>query len=219
MQNESRTERYKGYRMELRKKLIKNYYVIIEKCLHPLAKKNIAPNCVSLLSLFLSLISSAFYAAGVFFMGGLTLLLSGLADTLDGSIARMTGRASRFGALLDSTLDRYAEFFIFFGLLIHFMEGWVSYVVIASLMGSIMVSYIKARAEALGSTKAIGLMQRPERLIVLALGSMLNAPLGKYFPECRDCTMITALILLAILTNITAIHRLMAEKTDLSRIK
>ena len=206
--------------MELRKRFIRNYYIIIEKCLRPLAKKNIAPNFVSLLSLFLSLISAVFYATGTFFMGGLTLLLSGFADTLDGSIARITGRANRFGALLDSTLDRYAEFFIFFGLVIHFMEDWVLYVVIVSLMGSIMVSYVKARAEALGSTRIIGLMQRPERLIVLALGSMLNAPLGKYFPECRDdCTIITTLILLAILTNVTAIHRLMAEKKDLSQMK
>lgn len=205
--------------MELRKRFIKKYYAILEKGLRPLAKKNVAPNFVSLLSLCLSLISAIFYAMGYFFIGGLILLLSGFTDTLDGSIARITGRSNRFGALLDSTLDRYAEFFIFFGLLINFIEGWVLYVVIISLMGSVMVSYVKARAEALGSKRVTGLMQRPERLIMLALGSLLNDPLGRYFPECHDCIIITTLILLAILTNITAIHRLLAEKKDLSQVR
>ncbi|MFH1761933.1 MAG: CDP-alcohol phosphatidyltransferase family protein [bacterium] len=205
--------------MKARERFIKGYYTIIEKCLRPLARKGVAPNLVSLFSLVLSIISAIFYAMGSFFIGGLTLLLSGFTDTLDGSIARITGRSNRFGALLDSTLDRYAEFFVFFGLLIHFREGWVLYIVIIALMGSIMVSYVKARAESLGSKRVIGLMQRPERLIILALGSILNAPLGRYFPECPDCIIIITLILLAILTNITAIHRLLAETKDLSRME
>lgn len=205
--------------MKARERFIKGYYTVIEKCLRPLAGKGVAPNFVSLFSLGLSLISAIFYAMGYFFIGGLTLLLSGFTDTLDGSIARITGRSNRFGALLDSTLDRYAEFFVFFGLLIHFREGWPLYIVIIALMGSIMVSYVKARAESLGSRRVIGLMQRPERLIMLALGSILNAPLGRYFPECPDCIIIITLILLAILTNITAIHRLLAEKKDLSRME
>jgi len=205
--------------MKIRERFIKKYYTILEKCLRPLARKGVTPNFVSLFSLGLSLISATFYAMGYFFIGGLALLLSGFTDTIDGSIARITGRSNRFGALLDSTLDRYAEFFVFFGLLIHFREGWAFYVVIIALMGSIMVSYVKARAESLGSKRVIGLMQRPERLIMLVLGSILNAPLGRYFPECPNCIIIITLILLAILTNITAIRRLLAEKNDLSQVE
>ncbi len=205
--------------MKARERFIKGYYTVIEKCLRPLAGKGVTPNFVSMFSLGLSLISAIFYATGCFFTGGLALLLSGFTDTIDGSIARITGRSNKFGALLDSTLDRYAEFFVFFGLLIHFRAGWPLYIVIIALMGSIMVSYVKARAESLGSRRVIGLMQRPERLIMLALGSILNAPLGRYFPECPDCIIIITLILLAILTNITAIHRLLAEKKDLSRME
>ncbi len=205
--------------MNMRERFIKRYYGILEIIVSPLAEKGVTPNFVSLFSLGLSLISALFYGIGYFFAGGLFLLLSGFTDTLDGTIARITGRSNRFGALLDSTVDRYAEFFVFTGLMIHFRGEWMFYVVIVALMGSIMVSYVKARAESLGSTKVIGLMQRPERLIVLALGSLLNTPLGIYFPHYPNCIIITTLVILAVLTNITAIHRLMAEKRDLSQVK
>lgn len=204
--------------MNIRERFIKGYYRLLGKAVRPLSDKGVTPNIVSLFSLCLSLTSSLFYSMGYFFAGGLILLLSGFTDTLDGTIARINGKSTRFGALLDSTLDRYAEFFVFTGLLIHFRAGWMFYVVITALIGSIMVSYVKARAESLGSTKAIGLMQRPERFIVLALGSLLNTPVGIYFPDSPDCIIKAALILLAILTNITAVHRLMGEKKDLSKV-
>jgi len=203
--------------MHRREQFIRGYYGILENMIRPLAIRGVTPNIVSLISLVLSLISALLYGTGYFFTGGLLLLLSGFTDTLDGTIARITGLSSRFGALLDSTLDRYAEFFVFAGLLIHFRNDWTCYAVIMALMGSIMVSYVKARAESLGSTRVIGLMQRPERLVMLALGSLLNTPLGMYLPAHPDCIMKTTLVILAVLTNITAIHRLMAERRDLSR--
>jgi len=205
--------------MHRRERFIRGYYGIVENMIRPLAIRGVTPNNVSLLSLALSFIAALLYGTGYFFTGGLLLLLSGFTDTLDGTIARITGLSSRFGALLDSTLDRYAEFLVFAGLLIHFRDDWTCYAVIAALMGSIMVSYVKARAESLGSTKVIGLMQRPERLVLLALGSLLNTPLGTYFPEHPACIMKATLVILALLSNITAIHRLMAEKRDLSREK
>jgi len=204
--------------MNMRERFIKGYYRLLGKAVRPMSDKGVTPNVISLFSLCLSLISALFYGMGYFFAGGIMLLLSGFTDTLDGTIARIRGKSTRFGALLDSTLDRYAEFFVFTGLLIHFRTGWMFYIVITALIGSIMVSYVKARAESLGSTKIIGLMQRPERFILLALGSLLNAPMGIYFPESPDCIIKTVLILLAILTNITAIQRLVGEKKDLSKV-
>lgn len=205
--------------MHMRERFLRGYYRTLERIIRPLALRRVTPNSVSLLSLFLSFVSALFYSMGYFFAGGLMLLLSGFTDTLDGTIARITGLSSRFGALLDSTLDRYAEFFVFTGLLIHFRNEWTFYAVIVALMGSIMVSYVKARAESLGSAKVIGLMQRPERLVLLALGSLLNTPLGTYLPEYPDCIIMMTLGILAITTNITAIHRLMAEKKDLSQVE
>lgn len=204
---------------EIRKRLIAHYYNILEKCVKPLAQRKVSPNVISSISLCLSFISGLFYAFGMIFMGGMTLLLSGFTDTLDGSIARVTGQSTKYGALLDSTLDRYAEFFIFFGLIFYFRNGWIVAVILLALMGSIMVSYIKARAESLGQTRNVGIMQRPERLVLLSFGSILNTPVGRYNPECHDCTLVGTLVLLAVLTNITALQRLVAGKKDLKQFE
>jgi phosphatidylglycerophosphate synthase len=197
---------------EIRNRLIAQYYTILEKCVKPLTQRGVSPNVISIASLGLAFIAAVFYTSGMIFMGGVTLLLSGFTDTLDGSIARITGQTTKYGALLDSTLDRYAEFFIFFGLIIYFHNGWMVAVVLLALMGSIMVSYIKARAESLGQTKNVGIMQRPERLVLLSFGSLLNTPAGRYYPECPDCVLIVTLVFLAVLTNITALQRLFAGK-------
>lgn len=202
---------------EARHWMIKRYYSLLERWMKPLVNRGVSPNAITIFSLCLSLVSALFYAFGAIFMGGILLLLSGIADTIDGSIARMTGQSSRFGALLDSTLDRYAEFFVFFGLLFYYQNSWMFYVVMPALLGSVMVSYVKARAESLGSIRVVGLMQRPERLILLSAGSLLNAPIGRYFPECPDCIFMGTLIVLAVLTNITVIHRLIEGKKDLSQ--
>ena len=139
-------------------------------------------------------------------------MLSGFTDTVDGSVARITGQSTKYGALLDSTLDRYAEFFIFFGRIFYFRNGWIAMAVLLALMGFIMVSYIKARAQSLGQTRNVGMMQRPERLALLSLGSRLNTPVGRYDPECPDCVLAVTPILLAVFSNITALQRLIARK-------
>ena len=198
-----------------RDRLIKWYYSVVEKCVQPLINVGVSPDVISVIALFLSLISAIFYANGAIFIGGIFLLLSGFMDTIDGSVARLLGKLTRFGALLDSTLDRYAEFFIFFGLLVYFRSGWMFYVVLLALMGSIMVSYVKARAQSLGKTRVVGMMQRPERFALLVAGSLLNAPFEVYYPEYPNCFFMTSLILLAILANATAIYRLFEAKKDL----
>lgn len=200
---------------ETRSRLITKYYDLVKRFVRPLADKGVSPNTISVISLGLSFLSGCLYAFGLIFAGGIFLLLSGFTDTIDGAIARLTGQSTKFGALLDSTLDRYAEFFIYFGLMVYYRDRFIFYVVMLALMGSILVSYVKARAESLGRIRVVGLMQRPERFFLLVLGSLLNGPIGRYFPECPDCIFIAALILLAFLTNITVIHRLLAGKKDL----
>ena len=105
--------------------------------------------------------------------GGLVLLASGLFDIFDGALARATGRVTRFGALLDSVVDRLAEAVVLLGLLIFFvhrssLEGTV--LVYLALTGSVMVSYLRARAEGLGIECRVGVMTRPERVVLLGLG-------------------------------------------------
>lgn len=202
----------------MREQLIERYYALLEKSLHPLLKSGASPNAISLLALMVSLFAGVCYGDGRIFLGGLLLLFSGFLDTVDGSIARLRGRSSRFGALLDSTLDRYAEFFVFFGILVHFRSGWMFFIVLFALMGSVMVSYIKARAQSLGEIRSAGLMQRPERLALLVIGSIINGPAGVLFPDHPDAVFSITLTLLAVLSNWTAAHRLIEGKKDLSTI-
>ena len=118
---------------------------------------------------------------------GLVVLLAGFFDILDGALARSTNRATRFGAVLDSTLDRLAEAVLFFGILGLFLftgeqsflftsltQEWSVLLVFVTLLGSFLVSYIRARAEALGLSCPVGFFTRTERVIVLALGLLLN---------------------------------------------
>jgi CDP-diacylglycerol--glycerol-3-phosphate 3-phosphatidyltransferase len=137
-------------------------------------------------------------------------------DLLDGTVARLTGKASRSGALFDCRMDRYAEFFVFFGFLVYFRSGWIFYIVMLALMGSLMVSYVKARGKSLSQREVWGLMQRPERLILLMTGTILNTPFSKFlFSDGDSCTVKRMLVILAVLTNLTAIQRLIAEGKEL----
>jgi CDP-diacylglycerol--glycerol-3-phosphate 3-phosphatidyltransferase len=144
----------------------------------------VSPNALSLIGLSLSLVTGLLYASGSFFWGGVVLILAGTCDVLDGQIARLTGNMTLFGAFLDSAIDRFSELFIFLGLAWHFSNlsgenpesalGSVMVLfIILALSGSFMVSYTRARAEGLGIECKVGWMQRPERLALIILGSLL----------------------------------------------
>ena len=121
---------------------------------------------------------------------------------LDGKVAAGTNRTSLFGAIFDSTLDRYSEFFMYIGLAAYFRNHWALWVAILAFLGSAMVSYTRARAEGLGIDCKIGIMQRAERLILLCLGSIIGS-LAKIF----DPVMIAVLGVIALISNFTALQR------------
>ncbi len=155
-------------------------------------------NHLTLVGILLSLAAAAAFAGGRFRLGGAVLLLAGLSDVLDGSVARNSGTSSLFGAFIDSVSDRYSEFFIFSGLLYRFHgEGDTLSLalVLAALLGSMMVSYTRARAESIIGECQVGLMERPERIIVL----IVFAILGWIKP---------ALWILAVGANLTALRRI-----------
>lgn len=141
-----------------------------------LAARKVTPNQLTLGGLGLNLLAGWVYSVGLFFLGGILLLFAGLGDLLDGPLARLTGKTSRFGAFLDSTVDRYSDFFIFGGVAFHFAVeeswGWC----LASfgiLLGAFITSYVKARAENLTPSCSVGLFERAERVLILALGSLV----------------------------------------------
>jgi CDP-diacylglycerol--glycerol-3-phosphate 3-phosphatidyltransferase len=170
----------------------------------PLARRGVSPNLLTVLSFLCGVGSGACYAVDSYAWGWILLVSSGMIDTVDGRVAEMSGRKSRFGAMLDSTLDRYAEFAIFGGLIWHFRGGWIAGLAALALAGSIMVSYTRARAEGLGVECRAGLAQRPERFAIVGTAGFL----GFVFPVF-DIAMGIALGAIALFANVTAVQRVL----------
>ncbi len=178
--------------------------------MRPLAGLGITPNTLTVLGLLLSILTAFIIAQGWLLAGGLLVLFAGIFDMLDGAMARARNAASTFGAFFDSTLDRYSESIILFGLLCYalrepglqdrfwpfgYEQPWLIALIYIAVVGSLMVSYAKARAEGLGLECKTGLLARPERVVILAIGLLTGA-------------VIWALMVLAIFSNVTAVERI-----------
>jgi len=178
-----------------------------------IARRDLNPNFITSLSFCFSLVGCVFFYVGWIFLAGWAVLFGGTLDILDGRIARKTGRVSRRGAFFDSVLDRYGEVLIFLGLAAHFRHSILFSVILLAMAGSLMVSYTRARAEGVGVTcKEVGIMQRPERIVLLGFGAifssilyMLRDTLGADF---GPYLMGLVLVLIAVLANYTAISRI-----------
>lgn len=193
------------------------YYRLLERHLVPmLVVSGIKPDHISILGLLISLLAGfafAFYPLA----GGLLTLVTGLLDTLDGSLARSTGQSRKFGAFLDSVLDRYTELMIYIGVWFYFYrQGSVSpafyLTFLLILFGSLMVSYTRARAEGLGERCMGGVFQRGERIILIALAGIFNPFVNRLIDAptnhwIKDIVLVSVLIVLAVGTNLTAIWR------------
>src|SRR5258708_3156883 len=171
----------------------------------PLARLGVTPNTLTVIGLLLSILTAVVIAQGFLLVGGLLVLLAGIFDMFDGAMARVRNAATTFGAFFDSTLDRYSESIILLGLLIYAVQhpglhdslwpvaheqSWMITFIYIAVVGSLMVSYTKARAEGLGLECKTGLLARPERVIILAIG-LLSA----------TSICIWALALLAVFSN------------------
>lgn len=175
----------------------------------------VTPNAITWVGLGLSALVGLLLAAGAFLAGAFVLIIGGLCDVLDGMVARASGVGGKFGAVADSSADRYGESLVLGGLLYYYGAGGgaggtgpaaSAYAVFLALIGSYMVSYVRARAEGAGLECKVGLMERPERLTVLIVGSFLGP------------TVMTVLLWpLAILANATAVHRLLDVRAQVLR--
>ena len=141
-----------------------------------LARTSITPSTLTWFGFLLAVGAAALIIGGHIFAAGFVVLFAGFFDILDGALARHTNRTTRFGAVLDSTLDRLSEAVVLIGILLYFsnQSSIAVLLVCLALLGSLLVSYIRARAEALGLECQVGLFTRAERVIVLALGLLLN---------------------------------------------
>ena len=166
-------------------------------------------NGVTFSQLAASAVCGVAYAHGWMFTAGWMLLASGTLDILDGEMARRHGAAGPRGAFIDSVVDRYGEAVIFAGLVAFYREEWVLWAVLAAWLGAFLVSYTRARAEGLGVDCRGGLLQRPERYVILGGASIVSALAVQLTCGARDRHAILAagICVVAGLANLTAVQR------------
>jgi CDP-diacylglycerol--glycerol-3-phosphate 3-phosphatidyltransferase len=171
----------------------------------------ISPTALSCAQLVGSILVAACYASGMLFTGGWLLLFTGTLDIIDGRVARRINGSSLRGAFLDSIVDRYADSFALLGLAAFFRDSWVLWAVLFAVLGGLIVSYTRARAEGLGADCRVGLLQRPERYVILGFGTMFGALCerltGPWAGGQHYSMVVLVIVVLAVLVNLTAIQR------------
>lgn len=185
-------------------RLRKSAYQITEPLVPLLEKTHFTPNTLTWLGFAISLGAATLIATGHLFIAGFMVLVSGFFDMLDGALARHVGQVTRFGAILDSTLDRVSEALLLLAILIFYLtaanQPQIGILLVSlALIGSPLVSYVRARAEATGLECRIGLFTRAERVITLAVGLLLSH---------LDYALIIALAIIAVFSFVTAGQRL-----------
>ena len=194
--------------MKLTSDLEKPFYAAVSPLVDRLIRAGVRPNTITTIGTGLVLISAVVYASGHIRIGGLLLLLSGVADTLDGQVARGGAMVTRFGAFYDSTLDRVGDGATFIGIGAFLLTAPdVAYrtpaviLCMVAILGSVLVSYARARAEGLGLDCKVGIAQRAERVLGLGLASLV-------FGAGRHALLLEAIVaLLAIASIITVVQR------------
>jgi CDP-diacylglycerol--glycerol-3-phosphate 3-phosphatidyltransferase len=178
----------------------RGFMALLAPLIRLLTRVGISPNSLTIAGVVITTAGAVAFFLKSPRLGGFLILLGGLCDAIDGSLARNAGKATRFGALLDSSVDRYSEFVMLFGIGGYFLmvDDYVSAAVtFLALCGSFMVSYTRARAESLGLAAKVGVMQRPERIVFLGAGALLH-----------PIALKIAIWMVAIFANFTALQRL-----------
>lgn len=185
---------------------------LVTLLIQPLARLGVTPNTLTVVGLLLSIVTAIVIAQGFLFVGGVLVLLAGIFDMFDGAMARVQNAATTFGAFFDSTFDRYSESIILFGLLYYavrnpglhdvlwpfaYGQSWLISFIYIAVVGSLMVSYAKARAEGLGLECKTGTLARPERVVILAIGLLSGIGICLW-----------AIAILAVFSHVTAAERI-----------
>jgi len=192
---------------------------LLSKIVNGLALSKISPNTLTFIGLLINVVAAFFFGYAradnyvrMFVYAGLVIIAAGLFDMVDGRVARKTNQVSVFGAFFDSVLDRYSDVAIFFGLLVYYARAdRLLYVFLTAFVmtACVMISYTRARAEALIGQCKVGFMERPERIVLVILGALFN----------RWGAMAPALWVLAVLGTITVIHRIRYTYEETQRRK
>ena len=217
-------------------------YTTIDPLIRLLSRIGVTPNMITMVGFILNAAAAIVFVMGAEWTdrtdhryvawGGLTILLAGLMDMVDGRLARVANLSSTYGALFDSVLDRYSEMVMFLGICYYFIAQdyfFSSLFAFVAMIGSIMVSYVRARAEGLGVDCSVGIMQRPERILLIGISALLCGLLSYAFgyyikidvdwfptPIFESILIFSAPIaFLAISANITAVNRMLHTRKEL----
>jgi len=171
---------------------------VLDAIVRGFAASGVNPNFLTFIGFGINLLAAYLFAYGYFRWAGLTIILAGVFDMTDGRVARLEGRVTPFGGFYDSVMDRYSDLCLLIGLLIYYGRInrflYVSLVAVA-MIGSVMVSYTRARAENVIPSCKVGFLERPERVVLIIIGAMFDR-------------MAPVLWLIAVLSNVTVIHRI-----------
>ena len=182
---------------------------VILLIVHGLALSKIHPNVLTFVGLLINLVAAVLLARGQFFAAGMVIISAGVFDMVDGRVARETNQVTRFGGFFDSVLDRYSDLGLLMGLLVYYGNINRSfYVVLTAIVmsGCVMVSYTRSRAENTIPSCKVGFMERPERVVLLIIGALFDR-------------MAPVLWVIAVLSNITVIHRMIFTYQEAKRLE
>ena len=195
---------------------------IIDAMVRWLAHGHINPNILTVIGVSLNVGCGLLFGMGHFFWAGIALIVANLFDMLDGQVARLSGRVTRFGGFLDSSLDRLSDMVVFVGLMVFYARDLESHSTLnvflagAGLMGSVMVSYASARAESLIPKCDVGFLRRPERVVLFIIGALSTYPgSNNYFTD----RMPAVLWVLAVGSYWTFAHRMYHTWRELNRVE
>jgi len=172
---------------------------ILDTLVRGISKLGVGPNLLTFFGFLITILSAFYLAQGNFFYAGIVIIFSGIFDMLDGRLARITNNVTKFGAFFDSVLDRYSDMILFLALMVHYIKNQQMIYVLLSgivMIGAIMTSYTRARAESLVPTCKVGFLERPERLVLLIIGTIFGR-------------MAAVLWVMAVLSNLTVVHRIL----------
>lgn len=183
-----------------------------------LVRRRVSPTFLNVLGAAMGLSAGVLFSRNSPFAAGILVLIGGLADVLDGRVARARNIQSEYGAFLDSTLDRFSESFTFIGLILYFVPNTLALAAVGlALSSSLLVSYTRARGEALGVNNASGVMQRAERLVLLAIGAICEPLISRTFGLQSGSFLAVVVGVIAVGSFATAIYRTAAIAAELRR--
>lgn len=192
---------------------------IINEMVRWLAYGGVNPNILTVVGVSINVGCGVLFGFGEFFWAGIVLIIANLFDMLDGNVARLTGRVTRFGGFLDSSLDRLSDMVAFLGIIVFYASNTPQHSLLnvflagVGMIGSVMVSYTTARSESIGIKSNVGFLQRPERVVLLIIGALSTVPNSNAFFANR---MPQVLWILAIGSIWTFVHRMYHTWKELS---